>query len=464
IYGSLNTQGLSNAPVVFTGYSQANGYWDGLEVYGYANLNYTNILYGGYPHYAKASNLYVEGRLTLNNCLIGSSSNYGIWINNGEASIENCSFLNNYYGVWAKNGNTTILYSKIFNNQIGILTNTGRVFIRKSLLDNPININNSSNSLLDARKNYWGTYPVDRIKLVQSPGGILYLPCLSSYEGITNPRPAPTPPSITGWTKKSQGITSHLLDIDNGWICGDEGIVGNIEKNSTFTLASTSTFFGISFVSTNTGWVVGENGLVFKTEDGNSFYRQAIPTKLNLYGIDFTNENKGCIVGEKGIILITEDGGKNYNLAISPTNADLFKIKFLDESYGFTVGNGVILKTHDGGKAWNKAYEGTNTKLSLFFLNPKEGWVVGENGLVLHTIDGGINWETQKTPTNNTLFDISFYKGILLSTGNGIILQSLNYGKTWNIISSGLSFSIQSIKEFLITTENGGIFQYPFIY
>ncbi|MEW6104106.1 MAG: hypothetical protein AB1630_09920, partial [bacterium] len=100
ISGTLNTYGSLNSPVVFTGYSQQKGYWRGIEVYGYANLNYTNILYGGYPHYAKASNLYVEGILTLNNCLIGSSSNYGIWINQGSITITNSTFTANTWPIY----------------------------------------------------------------------------------------------------------------------------------------------------------------------------------------------------------------------------------------------------------------------------------------------------------------------------------------------------------------------------
>jgi photosystem II stability/assembly factor-like uncharacterized protein len=432
--------------------------WSGIVINGTGEFNDCDILYGG---------LIVNGNISLNDCTIlysGYGNTPNIDITDGSCLITNCLIgSSSSYGVRIK-AKTTILYSKIINNQTGILIEKGPLFIRKSLFDNPININNSSDSIVDARGNYWGLYPVDTQRLIRNQGGILYLPCLLSYE--TKPRPTPTPLSISGWTKGTSNTSSHLLDIDKGFAVGDEGIIlkqngANWEKISTL---STSTLFSLSFISTNTGWVVGENGSVLKTGDGNSFNKQEIPTKLNLYSVDFVNEKKGCIVGEKGIILTTEDG-ENYNFSISSVTSDLFKLQLLDETYGFAVGEkGVILKTQNGGKTWSNIGIGTKTYLSLFFISPKEGWVVGEEGTILHTTNGGINWEVQQSPRKNTLFDISFYKGILLCVGNGIILRSLDYGKTWSITSSNLPFSILSISEFFATTENGGIFQYPSIF
>gem|GEM_PF-3603839 len=434
-----------------------DGRWSGIVINGTGEFSDCNVSYGG---------IIANGSISVNNCNIlysGYNNTPNIDITGGSCLIKNCTIgSSSSYGIRIKAQNATILYSKIINNQTGILFEGGSLFLRKSLLDNQININNSSNSLVDARENYWGLYPVDTERLIRNPGAILYLPCLLSPE--TKPRGTPTSPSLPSWSKKTSNTSSHLLDIDNGFVVGDEGII--LKQNGTtfekISIPSTLTLFGLSFISTKTGWVVGENGSVFKTTDGNSFYKQEIPTKLDLYSASFINENKGCIVGERGVILTTEDG-ENYSLAISPVSTSLFKIQLLDERYGFAVGENAILKTQDGGKTWSNIEKGTKTYLSLFFINPKEGWVVGEAGTILHTIDGGINWETQQSP-KNTLFDISFYKGILLCVGNnGIILQSLDYGKTWNIISSGLPFSILSISEFFATTENGGIFQYPSI-
>lgn len=45
---------------------------------------------------------------------------------------------------------------------------------------------------------------------------------------------------------------------------------------------------------------------------------------------------------------------------------------------------------------------------SVFFIDHKEGWVVGDEGLILHTLNGGKSWERQQTGVRGSLRSVHF--------------------------------------------------------
>src|ERR1043165_8514255 len=48
------------------------------------------------------------------------------------------------------------------------------------------------------------------------------------------------------------------------------------------------------------------------------------------------------------------------------------------------------------------------TLRSVFFIDHKEGWAVGDEGLILHTLNGGKTWHRQATGVRSSLRSVQF--------------------------------------------------------
>jgi len=84
---------------------------------------------------------------------------------------------------------------------------------------------------------------------------------------------------------------------------------------------------------------------------------------------------------------------------------------------------------------------------SVQFVDGDEGWCVGEEGLILHSIDSGKTWEKQPSGTHGTLESVHFqnpYEGWVVGhddrfpfDSNGIVLFTRDGGVTWKRILMG---------------------------
>jgi len=95
--------------------------------------------------------------------------------------------------------------------------------------------------------------------------------------------------------------------------------------------------------------------------------------------------------------------------------------------------------------------------LSVSFPTEKEGWACGRWGVVLHTVDGGKTWTLQSSGTENTLVSIHFVdpqngwavgeEGTILHTGDG--------GKNWEKQKNPVPFYL--MKVYFVTPLKGWI-------
>ena len=90
-----------------------------------------------------------------------------------------------------------------------------------------------------------------------------------------------------------------------------------------------------------------------------------------------------------GTILSTRDGGKNWEEQSSGTTHHLFGLTFVDESFGWAVGDfGTIIHTPDGGKTWLSQGSGEDRIYNdVHFIDRQNGWVAGEYGKAMQTAE-----------------------------------------------------------------------------
>jgi len=113
--------------------------------------------------------------------------------------------------------------------------------------------------------------------------------------------------------------------------------------------------------------------------------------------LDIANlqQNKLVAVGERGHILLSIDG-VNWQQVITPTQATLTSVFFIDNMVGWAVGHdSTILKTTNGGNNWTFQYSNPSLDkplLDVVFKDVFHGVAVGAYGQFLRTIDGGKTW------------------------------------------------------------------------
>jgi photosystem II stability/assembly factor-like uncharacterized protein len=195
----------------------------------------------------------------------------------------------------------------------------------------------------------------------------------------------------------------YMIDTNNGWICGDNGLVLKTTNGgqtwSVLLINTKRNLNGVFFATSAIGWVVGENGVIARTSSsGNSWTLLNSGVSENLISVHAASQLIAWAVGTSGTILKTING-VDWNPLVSGVASDLNKVYFHDSLVGWVVGaNGVILKTTNGGQTWLALTSGTTENLnSVYFYDLNYGFVVGDNGTILQTSNGGACWAVQSS-------------------------------------------------------------------
>lgn len=200
----------------------------------------------------------------------------------------------------------------------------------------------------------------------------------------------------------------------------------------------------ITFIGSK-GWAVGALGTVLITENfGKDWHRINIDTDADLYRVRFINENEGWIAGGRirmadtnesmrhdkrggyGYIFHTTDGGKTWKCQFGEKGRHLFALHFVDENTGYAAGErGFLLKTTDGGKHWKTlSTSGTlNWLYGMTFTDHNNGFAVGLNETVIRTHDGGESWTAVKAVADKRFYGFSpIYRDISINGNTGCIV------------------------------------------
>jgi photosystem II stability/assembly factor-like uncharacterized protein len=209
------------------------------------------------------------------------------------------------------------------------------------------------------------------------------------------------------------------------------------------------------------------------------------------------------VVGERGVVLFSDDVGVTWNQARVPVSVTLTAVKFVDEKFGWATGHaGVVLATADGGETWGLQLDGKRAVelwlaevsagssnanrlaeakrlvadgpdkpfVALHFSDRKHGIVMGAYGLIFATADGGETWAPWMARLDNPKalhLNALVVQGqrILLAGEQGLLLQSIDGGKTFAALSSpypGSWFSAVALPDgkWMLAGLKGNVYTY----
>ncbi len=193
------------------------------------------------------------------------------------------------------------------------------------------------------------------------------------------------------------------------------------------------------------GWAVGPMGTVLRTEDGgNRWTRVPIATDADLYRVDFVNRREGWVAGGRmriastnesmrhdqrggyAYIFHTTDGGRTWQCQFGARGQHLFGLDFVNENVGYAVGErGYLLKTIDGGAHWS-VLPTTGTLRWLYgvaFRDEKTGFAVGLQETVIKTTDGGNTWRRLNAPSDRKPYGFHpIYRDVTFQDETGCIV------------------------------------------
>lgn len=214
---------------------------------------------------------------------------------------------------------------------------------------------------------------------------------------------------------------------------------------------------------TGKGWAVGLAGIMYITENNGNSWSQILSgiksyvySGDDIYSLFCLNENMSWAVGHRrggggggSIILKTTDGGKIWKtqLYTSGSSKPIRSIYFIDEDFGWALGDNGIWRTTNGGANWTK---GSLNGKSLFFINKDIGWLVKEtfniySEAIFKTTDGGVTWTPQTTQSGIDIFFLDHNSGWVVGK-NGGISKSTDGGESWISKTSGTNNDLNSIR------------------
>jgi photosystem II stability/assembly factor-like uncharacterized protein len=193
------------------------------------------------------------------------------------------------------------------------------------------------------------------------------------------------------------------------------------------------------------GWAVGAHGTVLRTQDGGkSWERGHLATDADLYRVDFVNEREGWAAGGRlriaetnesmrhdmrggyAYVFHTSDGGRTWECQFGERGRHLFGLDFVNEKVGYAVGErGFLLKTQDGGEHWSVLpTTGTmNWLYGVAFRDEETGFAVGLRETVIKTSDGGRTWIKLQAPADRKFYGFRpIYRDITFHGDTGCIV------------------------------------------
>ena len=282
----------------------------------------------------------------------------------------------------------------------------------------------------------------------------------------------------TSWTKQPVSSNYALYSVcfsdTVGWAVGYDGIIlKSVNNGDMWTIINagnilTSNLNGINFYRYKNagrtlylGMAVGDLGMAKRSVDVGTTWTTIMSDWVNyktLYDVQMVDTLYGYAVGAKGKIMKTTDGGLSWFHQNSGLRAELWSVWFADSLRGAAVGDsaistggytdGKIYTTFDGGNNWNSLTFPYCTFEGVHFPYATIGCAVGFNGrnaVSAHTSDGGVNWKLDTVFNfNGRLWSVAFASALngVAVGDSGMVMRTIDGGKTWSRISSGTTNSL----------------------
>lgn len=241
----------------------------------------------------------------------------------------------------------------------------------------------------------------------------------------------------------------------------------DVEYAEQMPLASESMLLDITR-SGNTLVAVGERGHVVTSKDGENWVQaEHVPTRSTLTTV-FSVGNRIWAGGHDAVIITSADKGKTWTrLFFDPDRGQaVMDIYFTDERNGLAIGSyGLYLETTDAGKTWNESMVDEESDYHLNsisnFGNGK--WLIaGEAGLSYRSFDNRETWELMNMPYLGSMWGAlkTSAECVLFYGLRGHVLESCDFGSTWNEVNTGSESSISGAAEYddlVVLAANSGV-------
>ena len=197
----------------------------------------------------------------------------------------------------------------------------------------------------------------------------------------------------------------------------------------------------VAFSGDKDVWTAGEGGLVMHSTDGGlSWAVQPTGSDADLWKVQFVDASHGFVCGD-ATVLSTIDGGVTWS-DITPSAGlgdGLWDLKFVDAAHGWlTTSDGSLLRTTDAGATWTrKGIAAAADEVSCDFVDPNHGWAVADGGRLWKTANGGSSWVRQPSSLDSS------------STANQVDFWDARHGWVWG-------YSSHYDESFVLHTSDGG--------
>jgi photosystem II stability/assembly factor-like uncharacterized protein len=250
------------------------------------------------------------------------------------------------------------------------------------------------------------------------------------------------------WTTSNTGVTSNINAIRKVggvlFLAGANGVICRSTDNGATwtaqTTGTTATFRALAFSSTTSGFAVGTGGTIC-IYNGTTWVAQSSGTTADLTGVSIVG-NTAWAVGAGGVICFYN--GTSWSTVNSGVTVPFSSVSFLRANLGYAVGAGGLICRYNG-TTWVQVTSGVTAVLrSVVVVNASTIVVSGDGGLILQSIDGGVTWQLLTVGSSGVLTSLAVEDGQVRVFGDG---------------GAGYSFSISppppSAAEGVITTVAG---------
>jgi len=214
--------------------------------------------------------------------------------------------------------------------------------------------------------------------------------------------------------------------------------------------------FYIEALDSLTLWIGTQVGEILKSTDGGYNWVLQHDSYFINY-IEFFDSQNGIAMGDSPLsnetpieIIHTSDGGsswinKNSQLYGFTTN---MAVSFSDPNNGYmriTESSSILRKTTNGGESWSEIRPpiGGQNIFTVIALTPNVAVI--SQSLPSITTDGGVTWTQQNLPTYASRFSKVRNNQNYLFTIAGTVHRSVNSGRDWKSLDTGISTLWQSI-------------------